>query len=203
MEALAAATPSFHAFWMLCALGTVVCAAVAGQTRRDIAILAVALVATGTLVARGWMPGPVLVGVFALCAGAATVIRPRWAFAAAACGGALGGVWIGLLRVQGVPGAMAIAAVVAAVALSAWFSRRRPRFAPDRLREEALCGVCLFGAVVAMMPGLLDGWTAAVNLTTVSGGGTTAPGAWPPLWALALVGASLTLGMAHSLWSRR
>jgi len=77
----------------------------------------------------------------------------------------------------------------------------RPSFAPEVLREEALLGLCLIGLVVAIVPGVTDGWQAAANLTIQPA--TPGPTTPVPTWTLALVGSAMALGAVYSLWSRR
>ena len=82
-----------------------------------------------------------------------------------------------------------------------WLTRSRPAFAPDVLRDEALLAVCLLGLVVAVVPGVIDGWQAAANLTVEPA--TPGPTTPIPVWTLTLVGMAMALGAVHSLWSRR
>jgi len=95
----------------------------------------------------------------------------------------------------------ALAAVSVLAATSAWLARVRPSFAPEVLRDEALLGLCLLGLVVAIVPGVTDGWQAAATLTIEPAApGPTTP---VPTWTLALVGTATALGAVYSLWSRR
>jgi hypothetical protein len=82
-----------------------------------------------------------------------------------------------------------------------WLSRVRVTFAPDILRDEALLALCLLGLIVSVVPGVLDGWQAAANLTVEPS--EVGPATPVPAWTLALVGTSLALGALCSLWSRR
>ena len=194
-------TFSFHALWMLCALGVVVHAAAASRSVRDVAAFAAAFVATTIVASPQRLPDPALVGV--LSAGAAVVLlfRPRFAVASAAWGGALGGMLTALTEVQGLHPIAAVAAPALLAVTAMWLARAHPAFAPDVIRDEALLGVCLMGLVVSVVPGVIDGWQAAANLTIEP----AAPGpATPvPAWTVALVGTATGLGAVYSLWSRR
>lgn len=193
-------TVSFHALWMLCALGVTVFAAVAARRGIDLAGLAAGLIVGSVGQLFGWTADIVLAGGLAAAVAAGFLFRPRWSPFLAAGGGVLAGVWMNLLRAQGVPLPAGLAIVFGVMTLSVVLARRRPGFAPEVLREEALLTILLFGTAVAMLPSVLDGWSAAANLT-----GTPASDAEAaiPVWALALVGVSLTGGAAHALWSRR
>lgn len=194
-------TFSFHALWMLCACGVVVHSATAARRARDLAALAVGFVVAAIMASPQRLPDPAWVGV--VSAGAAVVIlfRPRYAMASAAWGGALGGMLTAMTEVQGLPPMAAIAAVAVLAATPAWLARVRPSFAPEVLREEALLGLCLIGLVVAIVPGVTDGWQAAANLTIQPA--TPGPTTPVPTWTLALVGSAMALGAVYSLWSRR
>ena len=83
--------------------------------------------------------------------------------ASAAWGGALGGMLTAMTEVQGLHPMAALAAVSVLAATPAWLARVRPSFAPEVLRDEALLGLCLLGLVVAIVPGVTDGWQAAAG----------------------------------------
>ena len=194
-------TISFHALWMLCACGVVVHATTAARRVRDLAAFAAGFVVATIVASPQRLPDPAWVGV--ISAGAAVVIlfRPRYAMASAAWGGALGGMLTAMTEVQGLHPIAAVAAVTVLAATPAWLTRTRAAFAPEVLREEALLGLCLFGLVVAIMPGVIDGWQAAATLTIEPA--TTGPTIPLPTWTLALVGTAMALGAVYSLWSRR
>jgi len=194
-------TISFHALWMLCACGVVVHATTAARRVRDLAAFAAGFVVATIVASPQRLPDPAWVGV--VSAGAAVVIlfRPRYAMASAVWGGALGGMLTAMTEVQGLHPMAATAAVAVLAATPAWLARARASFAPEVLREEALLGLCLFGLVIAIMPGVIDGWQAAANLTIEPA--TPGPTIPLPTWTLALAGTATALGAVYSLWSRR
>jgi hypothetical protein len=129
------------------------------------------------------------------------MFMPTFAAASAAWGGALGGMLTAMTEVQGLHPIAALAAPALLAATAAWLTRVRPAFAPDVLRDEALLAVCLLGLVVSIVPGVIDGWQAAANLTIETA--TPGPTTPVPTWTLALVGTATALGAVYSLWSRR
>jgi hypothetical protein len=185
---------------MLCAIGAVVFAASATRRVVHLAALAGGFLAAAIASGPDRLPDPVSVG--ALSAGAALLLlfRPRYAVLPAVWGGALAGMWTAMLEVPGLPSPVAMAVVAALLALTVWLSRTRPVFAPDVLRDDALLAVTLLGLVVSIVPGVMDGWQAAANLTVEPASG---PAASIPVWTLTLVGTAAALGAAYSLWSRR
>jgi hypothetical protein len=186
---------------MLCAFGVVVHAATAGRRVRDLIALAAGFVVAVILASPARLPDPAWVGVVSAAAAVVILFRPRYAIAAAAWGGGLGGMLTAMTEVQGLHPIAAIVAVAGLVVTPAWLARVRPAFAPDILRDEALLGLCVCGLVVAIVPGVTDGWQAAANLTVEPA--APAPATPLPVWTVALVGTSLALGAVHSLWSRR
>lgn len=194
-------TLTFHALWMLCALGSVVLAAAAARAGFLAALaMTVAFLVTARYVGPQSLPDATIVGVLALTAAAIFLFRPRYAIVGAALGGMVGGVWTGLLEVQGLPYSVALIGAASVIGLTRYLTRRRPSFAPEQLRDEGLLAVGLLGLVVAMLPGVLDGWQAAANLAAPSdrAGQTVVP-----MWTSALLLSSTTLGAVYSLWSRR
>jgi len=186
---------------MVCAFGVVVHAATAAQRVRELAALAAGFVVAAIVASPQRLPDPAWVGV--LSAGAAVVIlfRPRVAVVSAAWGGALGGMLTALAEVQGLHPIAAVAAPALLAAVTVWLARTHPAFAPDVIRDEALLGVCLMGLVVSIVPGVIDGWQAAANLTIEPA--AAGPAMPIPAWTLALVGTATALGAAYSVWSRR
>ena len=194
-------TFSFHALWMLCAFGIVVHAATAGRRVRDLIALASGFAVATIVASPQRLPDPAWVGVMSAGAAVVVLFRPRYAMASAAWGGALGGMLTAMTEVQGLHPIAGVAAVALLAAASAWLSRVRPAFAPEVLRDEALLGLCIMGLVVAIIPGVIDGWQAAANLTiTPATPGPTTP---VPTWTLTLVSTATALGAVYSLWSRR
>jgi hypothetical protein len=194
-------TISFHALWMLCALGTVVHSAAASRRVRDVMALAVGFVIATVVTSPQRLPDPIWVGVVSAGAAMVVLFRPRFAVVAAAWGGALGGMLTAMTEVQGLHPAASAGPVVVLMATTVWLARLRPAFAPDALRDEALLAACLLGLVVAVVPGVIDGWQAAANLTIEPA--TPGPSTPIPTWTLALVGTATALGAVYTLWSRR
>jgi hypothetical protein len=194
-------TLTFHALWMLCALGSSVHAATAARRLRDVAGFAAGFVVAAIVASPQRLPDPAWVGVMSAVAALVILFKPTFAIAAAAWGGALGGMLTAMVEVQGLPPVAAVAAPALLAAVAAWQARTRPVFAPDILRDEALLGVCLLGLVVSIAPGVIDGWQAAANLTVEPA--TPGPATPVPAWTIALVGTATTLGAVYSLWSRR
>src|SRR5262245_13735874 len=186
---------------MLCALGGVVFAAAAAGNRRDIAAFACGLLAAALLVGPGRLPEPSWVGALAAGGAAGYLVRPGYGIVLAAGGGMLGGLSAALAESRGVPAAAAFPVVIVLMVTRVWLARTRPGFASDVVRDEALIAVILLGLVVAVMPGVLEGWQAASNLTVASTGAGDSTSI--PMWTLTLVGTALALGAMYSLWSRR
>ena len=141
-------TTTFHALWMLCALGAVVHAATAAHRVRDVTALAVGFVLATIVASPQRLPDPEWVGALSAGVAIAVLFRPRLAVLAAGWGGALGGMLTALTEVQGVPAAASVGPVVVLIATVVWLTRLRPSFAPDRLRDEALLAITLLGLVV-------------------------------------------------------
>jgi hypothetical protein len=193
-------TVSFHALWMLCACGLVVHAA-AARRRRDLLALAAGFILAAAIATPQRLPDPAWTGVVTAAAAVVVLFRPRYAVVSAAWGGVLGGMFTALTEVQGLHPIAALVAGAALAATPAWLARVRPSFAPEVLRDEAMLGLCLLGLVVAITPGVIDGWQAAANLTIEPA--TPGPTTPVPMWTLALVGTATALGAVYSLWSRR
>ena len=193
-------TPTFHALWMLCALGAVVFASAATR-RLDRAGLAVGFGAAALLTSGSNLPDPVWMGGFAAMVAVSYLFKPRLRLLSVGIGGAFAGSWSALLEVQGLPMVVALAVAAALVVGTLWLSTSNPSFAPDTLREEGLLAIGVLGLGVAVMPGILDGWQAAGNLSGASERVTNP--ALIPAWTIAFVLASLSLGGLYSVWSRR
>ena len=192
-------TLPFHALGILCGLGAVVFAAGAGISKRT-CVSAAALFCAGVVWTAGVaIPPPEVIGCVAAIGAAVFLLRPTWETTTAALGGALAGVWSGVLAAQGMTWWVAVPlAIVPPVA--ALLAQRRPEFAPPHIRDEALVLICVLGLGVAMLPGVLDGWRAAQNLTMQP---ADAQYRMIPAWTLATTGVALALGAGYSLWSRR
>jgi hypothetical protein len=186
--------------WMLCALSAIAFAAIAAHAPARLAAFVAGFVIAAAAVAAWGLPDAPVAGVAAVAAVAVYLWRPRHAPAAVACGGALGGLWPELLRMQGVPSLAGVAAAASILALTVWLSQARPAFAPPVLQDDALLGVLALGLVLAVLPGILEGWQSAVTLNV---GGANSDRAGLPAWLVFMVVGSLAMGAAHSVWSRR
>ena len=193
-------TLTFHVLWMLCALGAVAFAATAGPHVRAVAAMIVGLGAAVLWTSPGRLPNPVFIGSLTVIAAAVYLFRPRLRLATAAFGGVLAGAMTSLLEVQGVTTVLSPVLAVVLVAVPAWLARTRPTFAPELLRDEAMLIVSVVGLGVAVLPGVLDGWQAAMTLSAAS---DRTPSAAVPLWTLGLLITASLLGAVYSLWSRR
>ncbi len=194
-------TITFHALWMLCALGAVVYSAAAAPRVRDLTALAIGFAIATIVASPQRLPDPAWVGVLTTGTAMVMLFRPRFAVAAAVWGGALGGMLTAMTEAQGMPPSASVGPVVVLIAGVVWLTRLRPEFAPDVLRDDAFLAVSLLGLVVAVVPGVIDGWQAAANLTIEPV--ATGPVTPMPAWTLTLVATSTALGAVYSLWSRR
>ena len=206
---------------MLCALGSIVFAAAAARLW-DRAALAAGFAVAALLTSGSELPDAVWTGGLA-AAGAALLLAfgsfgsfeafakfgtartSRTARTARTIGfligGALAGWWAALLEVQALPVFVALPIVGALVILTMRLSCSRPSFAPGVLQEEGVLAIMVLGLVVAVMPGVMDGWQAATNLS--GGQERAADPVAIPVWTVTLILASTALGGVYSLWSRR
>jgi hypothetical protein len=106
-----------------------------------------------------------------------------------------------LLGAQGLSLYAALPLALLVPLASLHFTARRGGFVTPVMRDEALTGAILGGLVVAMLPGVLDGWRAAANLSVP--GEAAASATMIPAWTLAIGAAALGGGAMYSLWSRR
>jgi len=189
---------------MLCALGSVVFAAATPAGVRPSAALAAGFAAAALLTSASSLPNAAWTGGLAAVAASAYLFKPRLKLAAIGIGGALGGFWASLLEVQGLPMPVALLVAAGLLILTMRLVRTRAGFATDALKEEGLLAIGVLGLGVAMLPGVLDGWQAATNLS--GAGGAPERAAAPvsiPMWTLALLLASTMLGALYSFWGRR
>lgn len=192
-------TLTFHALWMLCALGAAVFAA-AARTVRARGAIAAGFVLAAALISPAAVPDATTVGVLAAGAAAVYLFRPRLALIGVAFGGALAGILASLLQLQGLPVLLSLPAAAALLVVPMTLAAARPRFAPDVLCDEGLLAIGVLAVAVAVLPGVLDGWHAAANLAATSDRETVAS---VPMWTLALLLTSTCLGALYSSWSRR
>jgi hypothetical protein len=192
-------TLPFYALGMLCGLGAVVFAAAPGPSQRSrVSAAALFCIGAGWTVARG-VPPPEVIGCLAAAGAAVFLLRPTWGASVAGLGGALAGVWSGVLASQGLTMWIGVPLALATLA-AAMRARRDPEFAPPQLRDEALILICALALGTAMLPGMLDGWGAARSLTVQP---ADLQGQVVPIWTLAMSGTALSLGAGYALWSRR
>jgi hypothetical protein len=193
-------TFTFHALWMLCALGAVVLVTAAARRLGDRLAAGAGFVAAVIGFGPDRLPDPMVAGTLAASSAALVLFRPRYAIAAAACAGALAGMWSALVEVQGLPSFAAVALGAMLMIVPVWLGQTRSGFASERLRDEGLLVGGALGLAVALLPGVLDGWQAATNLAASAGRQAQAA---VPIWAMALLLTSMLLGVLYSLWSRR
>lgn len=193
-------TLTFHALWMLCALGAIVFAAATAHARDRLA-LAVGFALAALTTSGSHLPDAVLLGGLTAAGAAAYLFKPRFRWVSLAIGGILAGCWTALLEVQGLPLVMAVLVAGALIAGTVCVSHSRASFAPDVLVDDGLLAIGALGLAVAIAPGVLDGWHAATNLS-----GSPDRAAEPaaiPMWTLAFILMSSSLGALYALWSRR
>jgi hypothetical protein len=191
-------TVTFHALWMLCALGATTFAATAAPRRRWLVALAIGFLAVVML--PGAQPDPEVAGLFAAFGSIVYLFRPRYAWLGFVLGGALAGMLVHVIGLVGGPVPATAPLVAVSLAATVWLARTRPHFAPEALREEALLIVCTLGLGVAVLPSVLDGWQAATNLNAQM---ENVAQQAIPVWVLSVVATSTLLGAAYALWSRR
>jgi hypothetical protein len=185
---------------MLCILGATTFSAAAAPRRRWQVAMAIGFLSVALLSGREQLPDPEVAGLFAVGGAVLYLFRPRYASLGFVLGGALAGMFVQLTTVVGVPFLLSAPLIALGMTGIVWFAKTRPAFAPETLREEALLIVCTLGLVVAVMPGVLDGWQAAQNLNVrVKDVATQVI----PVWTISVLGISTLLGAAYTLWSRR
>jgi hypothetical protein len=193
----------FHALWMLCAMSVAVFAATPWRHPWiAVVVSALAFAATSVVLAAGGWPDAALIGGLTLLAAVGQLIRPGPMEAiTAATTGVIAAAWAALLRVEGAPPLLASALAVALPLLCAYFSRRRPDFAPPVIREEGLVIVSVVGVIVATAPSVTAGWHSAMALNLVDKANASAAAAnTVPGWTLGIVAASTLCGGAFRLW---
>jgi len=190
--------------WFVCGLGAAILSAAIPLSRLG------GVLAVGAFVLGAWWVQQPFAPSAAVVATAATLMAlwqvvgaPRRPYAAAMAG-LLAGVWTAVLGGQGLPTPAAFVLAASLPVTSAWLRHRRAAFAPPALVEEALVVLALVGLVAATLPGIAEGWHAAVNLS-VQGGPSPdgSPATAVPAWTLAVASAALISGGAFSVWSRR
>ena len=155
----------------------------------------------------GQQPGAPTTAEISLAAGLMAIwqlVRSPRPIYAATMAGALAGLWTSVMTGPGMPLLAAIPLAGALPIAAALLRKRRPGFAPPALREEALLLLAALSMAAAALPGILEGWHAAVNLS-VKGGPSAGPAADAiiPGWTIAVGSAALVSGGLFSIWSRR
>jgi hypothetical protein len=194
------AAVEMHAVGMLCALSAAGFAALRAADRAGVAAVVAGFGAALGAVAPGRFPEPSSIGAAAVVLAAVALFRPSATLAAALAAGAFAGVWVSVLRAQGLPLAPALVLAAAVPAAAMALTALRPRFAPSVLREEALLFIGGLGLVVALGPPLVAGFESADAFASqpLTGG----PGAGAG-WLAAFVAACVVLGGLYSLWKGR
>jgi hypothetical protein len=192
-------TLDFHVLWTLTGMGTVVFATLAAPTWRAHAAMALAFVLTTAASAWFGPPRAEIGGLLVAGAAVTLLLRPGLARLSPLVAGGLAGIWGTMLAAQGLPLPVAIPVAALWPLVAAWHSRQ-PAFAPPRLRDDALFVLTVLGAATAIVPGVQDGWRAAVNLSLQSPPAAVLP---LPAWTLLIGASALVLGGLYSLWSRR
>ena len=193
-------TLTYHALWMLCALGTVVFATAAAPHVRPTAALAAGFVAGVVWWSPERVPDAAETGFLTFLAAALYLFRPRLRLVSAAFGGVLAGMLATLIEMYGLSPQLSPLAGIALVAASIWLARTKPSFAPEPLRDEAMLMIGLVGLTVAILPGVMDGWQAATNLAAAT---ERVASASLPMWTLLLLLTTSSCGAVYAVWSRR
>ena len=192
---------AIHLTSLACALGTVVFATIAGDSTRKLVLAGVAFAAT--LVWPMAATVPAATGATGLVVAVAAVGHltgwSRGSLVSLAAGW-LAASWATLLQAQGMPLWASALVALAIPCVAVWQARRHASFAPARLCEDALVVVAFVAVCAAAVPGLTEGWRAAVNLKF---GGATQAAASVPAWALAVSLAAAAAGAGYGAWSRR
>jgi hypothetical protein len=184
---------------MLTAIGAVTFAAAAAPRPRRLAALATGFAASLATGGFEQAPDAEIAGLIAATGALLFLFAPKYGWLAAVLGGMVAATAVRLLVLLGSPAWLGVVLAAAPAVLTVCLARRRPDFAPDLIRDDAMIGTCLLGLLVAVIPSVLDGWQAAANLNVspaVDAGAI-------PVWAVSVIAASTLLGAAHALWSRR
>ena len=176
-----------QALGILCGLACVVLATVASDRRFAVVAMTVSFVAAALWMGRR-PPDAAWAGLLAVAMAALGLVRPRQRIILAVGAGVFGALWATFLRTQGAPLVVAWSIAAALLGIAAVASRR-PGFAGQSMREEALLLVCCFGLVVALAPELVAGWHSAAALNAVSVPSRAIEG-----WVLLVGAASIVAG---------
>jgi len=146
-----------------------------------------------------WTPSGSEAAVVAGCACAWQLLRPGSPAFGALAAGACTALAVLVQVQQGAPLPASIGVALALVGGTLKLASEE-RFAPPRMREQALTGLVLAAPVLGALPGVLSGWQSAVtiNLAVESRGLASVP---PWVWEFGA--AMLVLGVLRELWVRR
>jgi hypothetical protein len=186
---------------MLCGLGAVTLTVTARQRLEVGGALLVSILIVGARIPVERLPDARWIGCVVAGVAVVLVFRPTVRWLGPLCGGAIAGLLGGLLEAQGVAFSIAAPAAVLFPAASAYCSLRKPGFAPDDLRQEAILATAALGLTVAVIPEVTAGWQSALALNREQENG--GPNQIIANWVLVLSAASLALGGLFSLLRRR
>jgi hypothetical protein len=192
----------FTALLMLCGLGAAIFATTGVTRRETLRLSAIGFVAASIFIRPDALPDPGWAGCIVAATAALRLIRPDIRWPALLCAGALAGFWSALLQIQGLPLGAAILVAGVIPAVSAFLTHRRPEFAPEVLREEAMAAMVALGLLVAILPEVSAGWQSAIALNRDSMDSSN-QNQIIANWVLVLSAASLVLGGLYSLLRRR
>ncbi|HEY1240281.1 MAG TPA: hypothetical protein VGF16_06970 [Bryobacteraceae bacterium] len=190
--------PYTQGFWLFCGLGACVFAALATNWRR-VVFLTAGFIAATAWVRLGRMPDPAWMEGLAVCIVILIFMRPKFVWVAIVFGGILASLLGSLLQFEGVGVFPAMLSPAALLVVSVGFGMCRPKFAPAAIRDDALILIAVLGLLLAVAPGLAEGWRSAVTLNVGERGASSQA---VPVWVLVMGGASLGLGGAYSVWRR-
>jgi hypothetical protein len=189
-----------HLLGLSCALASACFASFCSPDRLGAGGVLAGFAVTVLAAAPDRFPEPAVVAGAAAIAAGAGLFRPGWTALLGLAGGAFAGLWVSVLREQGLPFVAALFLAAAVPAAGVWLTARRPGFAPPAMREEALLLVGGLGLVLALGPAVLDGWRSA-------GAFAAQPISAEPIaqvsWLPAFVVGCLVLGGLYSAWKRR
>lgn len=187
-----------QALGLVCGLGAAVFSADAAKRRLDVAIALLAFAGTMAWSGFGRVPSFGMVGLVAAAAAAARIFRPGWPGVSGAVAGFLAAVWISLLDNQGIGPGIAVAMGAGVPAAAAVLARRRSRFAPETLVEDAVLAVGGLALIVAAGPTIADGLgtAGAINLPYNSRAGTL------PALFVVMTALAAAAGGGYTLWWR-
>jgi hypothetical protein len=195
---------SVLALWFVCGLGTAILAAATRLSRSGVVLAMLAFGAGAWWARQPFAPAAPAIAIAAGLTAVSQIVRAPQRPYAATMAGLLAGIWTAVLAAQGLPLLAAIAIAGLVPAMSALLRARRPVFAPAALVDEALIVLALVGLTAAALPGIAEGWHAAVNLSVRGGQAANAsPDTTMPMWTIAVASTALISGGLFSLWSRR